>query len=203
MSEHPREVPLADSPAEVEVIDSELVFEGRLLSVAKETFLYNGVALTREFIKHPGAVAVLVLDEQDRALVINQYRHPIRSREWEIPAGLLDVKDEPLLLAAQRELAEEADLEATEWSILADTATTPGGSNEFVRVFLARGLTATADVFERFDEEADIVIEWVSLDDLVAAIAAGSVRNSLLQVGVLSAYAARARGWQGLLPASR
>jgi 8-oxo-dGDP phosphatase len=191
-------VTIADEAVEPHLTSHTLVFEGRLLSVARDTFTYNGAELVREFIVHPGAVAIVALDDDDRVLAIQQYRHPIRSREWEIPAGLLDVVDEDMLEAAKRELAEEADLIATEWFVLADTATSPGGSDEFVRIFLARGLSSSDAVFAREDEEADIVVTWVPLDELVDAIAAGGVRNSLLQVGVLAAFAARARGWNGL-----
>jgi len=186
--------PIADDAVVPEVLEREVLYTGRIQNFVKERFRYNDSEITREFFEHPGAVAVVVMDDEDRVLAIKQYRHPIRSREWEIPAGLLDVAGEPLLEAAKRELAEEVDLEAAEWEILTDTATSPGGSDEHVRIYLARGLTATHAAFDREEEEADIVIRWIPLDELVAAIAAGTIRNSLLQVGVLSAFAARSRG---------
>jgi len=189
---------IADEDSRVEILSSDVVFSGRVHSVVRETFDYNGEPLMREFIRHPGAVAVLVLDEHDNVLVIQQYRHPIRVRDWELPAGLLDVTGESLLDAAKRELAEEVDLVAEEWFHLADLNTSPGGSNEFARVFLARRIAATAAAFAREAEEVDIAIRWVPLDELVAAITAGRVRNSLLVVGALAAHAARASGWSTL-----
>lgn len=192
---------LRDEDSSVEILDSEVVFEGRVHTVVREHFAYNDETLMREYVRHPGAVAVLALDDDDNVLLIQQYRHPIRARDWELPAGLLDVESESLLAAAQRELAEEVDLEAREWFVLADVHTSPGGTNEFARVFLARGLTATPAAFAREAEEADIVIRWVPLDELVAAIGDGRVRNSLLVVGGLAAFAARASTWSTLRPA--
>jgi len=189
---------LVDEVSQVEVVASDVVFEGHIHSVVRERFAYNGDELMREFIRHPGAVAVLVLDDDDRMLVIQQYRHPIRSRDWELPAGLLDVAGEPLLEAAKRELAEEVDLVAREWFTLADVHTSPGGSDEFARIYLARGVEGSGEVFAREAEEADIVIRWVALDDVVASIAAGTVTNSLLVIGALAAHAARATGWHSL-----
>lgn len=197
----PEFAPLRDEDSTVDILESEVVFDGRVHTVVRERFAYNGETLMREYVRHPGAVAVLVLDDDDNVLVIQQYRHPIRARDWELPAGLLDVESEPLLAAAQRELAEEVDLVAREWFVLADVHTSPGGTDEFARVFLARGLTATAEAFAREAEEVDIVIRWVPLDELVAAIGAGRVRNSLLVVGGLAAFAARASAWSTLRPA--
>ncbi|HET8778909.1 MAG TPA: NUDIX hydrolase, partial [Agromyces sp.] len=112
--------PLADEPAELPLLASERVFDGRIWDVRRDTFELGGAALAREYVDHPGAVAVLALDDDDRVFLIRQYRHPVRTHDWEIPAGLLDVADEDPLLAAQRELAEEGDLAASEWAVLAD-----------------------------------------------------------------------------------
>jgi ADP-ribose pyrophosphatase len=137
-------------------------------------------------VDHTGAVAIVALDEDDRVLLIQQYRHPIRHRDWELPAGLLDIEGEEPLRAAQRELAEEADLVADGWEPLLSTFTTPGGSNEVVHFFLATGLSAAPDVHARTDEEADIRIEWVPLSEAVSAALTGRMRNALLVNGVLA-----------------
>jgi len=186
-----------DEIAHLDVSHRELLHQGHLLTFVSETFDYSGDEMRREFVQHPGAVGVIALDEKDRVLTIRQYRHPIRSWSWEAPAGLLDVVDEPLLVAAQRELAEEADLAATDWAVLLDLVSSPGMSNEFVRVFLARGLSATA-VYAREGEEADIEVRWVPLDDVVAAAMRGDIRNAILVAGVFAAANARDRGWAGL-----
>jgi 8-oxo-dGTP pyrophosphatase MutT (NUDIX family) len=193
--------PLEDVPFAVEVTESELVFEGRVWDIRRDTFDYNGSSIVREYTDHTGAVAVLALDEEDRVLVIRQYRHPVGLREWELPAGLLDIEGEDPLVAVKRELEEEADLRATDWDVLAEFATSPGGNNEVIRVYLARGLSATEQAFERTDEEADIEVAWVPLDDAVDAVLARRVQNPSLAIGVLAAHASRARGWSTLSPA--
>jgi 8-oxo-dGTP pyrophosphatase MutT (NUDIX family) len=193
--------PLEDVPFAVEVTESELVFEGRVWDIRRDTFDYNGSSIVREYTDHTGAVAVLALDEEDRVLVIRQYRHPVGLREWELPAGLLDIEGEDPLVAVKRELEEEADLRATDWDVLAEFATSPGGNNEVIRVYLARGLSATEQAFERTDEEADIEVAWVPLDEAVDAVLARRVQNPSLAIGVLAAHASRARGWSTLSPA--
>jgi 8-oxo-dGDP phosphatase len=189
-----------DGPLDVEITSRATVFEGRVWDVVHETFEYNGHSIARDFVDHPGAVAVLAMDEDDRILAIQQYRHPIRARDWEIPAGLLDEEGESPLAAAKRELAEEADLVADRWDLLIDITTSPGGSNEFLRTYLARDLHPTPTPFPRTEEEADIVLRWISLDDAVAAALDGSVRNVGLVTAVLSAAASRAGGWNSLRP---
>jgi ADP-ribose pyrophosphatase len=193
--------PIADEPVELPVVGSEVEFAGRIWDVRRDTVEYRGAHLVRDYVDHPGAVAVLALDEEDRALLIQQYRHPVRSRDWEIPAGLLDIDGEHALEAAQRELAEEVDLEASEWAVLVDYRTTPGGSNEAIRIYLARGLSPTGAPHGREDEEADMATRWVPLDECVDAVLARRVQNPSLVVSVLAAHAARARGWSTLAPA--
>lgn len=181
--------PLADEAFEPNVTSSEVVFEGAVWNVRRDAFDYDGSSIVREYVAHTGAVAILAVDDEGRVLVIRQYRHPIRSREWELPAGLLDVSGESGLVAAQRELAEEADLQASDWSELVAFRTTPGGSDETVTVFKATGVSATGSTFEREAEEADIEVRWVALDEIVDGVLAGRLRNSILAIGALAAAA--------------
>lgn len=192
---------LRDDAVSPEVISSERVFAGRVWDIRRETFDLDGLPITRDFVDHTGAVAVLAMDERDRVLLIKQYRHPVRSRDWELPAGLLDLEGESPLLAAQRELAEEADLVAESWDLLSDFMTSPGGSNEVIRVYLARGVSAAPDVFERTEEEAGIELRWVPLDEVVDAVLSRDLQNSILAIAVLSAAAGRSRGWETLAAA--
>lgn len=192
---------LRDNAEEPDVQTSELVYTGRVWDMRHEVFGYNGQAVTRDYVDHPGAVAVLAMDERDRVLLIRQYRHPVRARLWEIPAGLLDVDGESPCHAARRELAEEADLDAATWSVLADYYTSPGGSDEAIRIFLATGISERDVRFDRREEEADIEKMWVSLDDAVDAVRDRSVQNPSLVTGVLSAFVERQRGWTGLADA--
>ncbi|WP_423923771.1 NUDIX domain-containing protein [Frigoribacterium sp. 2-23] len=182
---------LADDAVEPVVTASDVVFAGKVWDIKRDTFDYAGASITREYMAHTGAVAILAIDDSDRVLVIKQYRHPIRSRDWELPAGLLDVDGEDKLTAAKRELAEEADLEASTWKQLVAFHTTPGGSDEMVTVFVATGVSATGEAFDRSDEEADIELRWVALDDVVAGVLAGRLTNSILSIAALAAAASR------------
>ncbi|MEV8268645.1 NUDIX hydrolase [Microbacterium sp. NPDC076911] len=189
---------LRDDQLEVEVTRSETVFEGRVWNIRRDEFTYNDDTIVREYMDHTGAVAILALDENDRVLLIKQYRHPVRARDWEIPAGLLDIDGEPPLESAKRELAEEADLVADRWDVLSEFYTTPGGSDEAIRIYLARDLRPAAETFARTEEEADIEVRWVPLDEVVAAVLDRRVQNPSLVVGAMTAHASRAGGWASL-----
>ncbi len=184
---------LRDEGFSVEVMQSDVAFDGVVWDIRRERFAYGDGVIVREFLEHPGAVAVLAVDDDDRVLCIQQYRHPIQMRNWEIPAGLLDVVGEPPLEAAQRELAEEADLVATHWEPLVTLHTSPGGSDEVIHVFRATGLSATTDVFARDSEEADIVVRWVALDEAVDAVLASRVHNGIFVAAVLAEHTRRSR----------
>ena len=184
---------LRDEPFEVDVAARDVVFDGRVWDIVSDRFAYGDGELTREYTAHPGAAAIVALDAEGRMLLIQQYRHPIGERDWELPAGLLDVPGESPLAAAQRELAEEADLVAGDWQELGAVHPSPGGSSELIRLFLARDLSATDAAFARDAEEADIRVEWVPLDDAVRAVVEGRFRNAITGMGVLLA-AERRRG---------
>lgn len=187
-----------DIPESHEIIESSTPYRGWVWNLRSETLRYGDNNIQREFVDHTGAVQIIALDDDDRVLFIRQYRHPVRSRTWEIPGGLLDAPGESALEAAQRELAEEADYVATDWSVLVDFWTTPGGSSESIRVYLARGITPSAEIFEREHEEADIEIAWVPLDEAVAAILRGDLHNPSVCVGILAANESRRQNWQTL-----
>jgi ADP-ribose pyrophosphatase len=156
----------------------------------------------REIVRHPGAVAIIALDDDDRVLLLSQYRHAVRRVLWEPPAGLLDVAGEDARDAAARELAEEADLVAGRWDVLVDYFTSPGASDEAVRIFLARDLSSVpeADRHEREDEERDMVAEWLPLEEAVSLVLSGVLHNPSAVTGLLAAAAAKATGWAALRP---
>ncbi len=190
--------PLSDQFDPARVLNSAVVFDGAVWDVRRDRFAFGDDALVREYVEHPGAVAILALDDDENVVLIKQYRHPVQVLGWEIPAGLLDVTGEDPLVAAQRELAEEVDLTAADWKVLAEFFTTPGSSNEAIRIYLARGLRATDEAFARTGEEAGMETRRVPLDEVVDAVLARRVQNPSLVVGVLAAQVARSRGWQGL-----
>ncbi|WGD36596.1 NUDIX hydrolase [Lysinibacter sp. HNR] len=196
-------VELVDTPADdVQIVKSEVVFHGAVWDIRRDTFVLGGESLTREYTDHTGAVAVLALDEGERVLLIKQYRHPVGAHEWEIPAGLMDVVGESPLAAAQRELMEEADFQASEWALLTDFYTTPGGSTENIRVFLARGLAPVAEKFVRVAEEAHLEHAWFPLTDVFHAVLRRDLQNPCLVVSILAAHAAREENWLTLGDAS-
>jgi 8-oxo-dGTP pyrophosphatase MutT (NUDIX family) len=155
----------------------------------------DGETLRREYLRHPGAVGIIALDGQGRVALVRQYRHAVRHRLIEPPAGLLDVDGEAYLLAAQRELAEEVGLAADRWHVLVDLFTTPGIVGESLRVYLARDLhpVDAPDGFVKAGEEAEMELSWASLADLVDAVLAGDLHNPTMVSGVLAAWAAELR----------
>ncbi|WP_456826707.1 NUDIX domain-containing protein [Cellulomonas sp. P5_E12] len=194
--------PLADRSAARPVLTHEVIHAGKIFDLVGDVVDLGETQVLREYVAHPGAVAVIALDDDDRVLLLSQYRHPVRAELWEPPAGLRDVPDEELVVAAARELAEEADLVAGAWWRLVDFFTTPGGSDERIRVFLARDLrpVADGDRHTRTDEEASMVPVWVPLDEAVAAALDGRLHSPTAVTGVLAAAAARASGWSSLVP---
>lgn len=178
---------LRDEPFEPEVLQSDLVYEGSVWDVRSDRVRYGDGEIVRQYVDHTGAVAIVALDDAGRLLLIQQYRHPIRHRDWELPAGLLDVEGEEPLEAARRELAEEADLVAAHWEPLISSWTTPGGNDEIIHVLLATGIATASAAHDREDEEADIRVEWVPLADVVTAVLDGRMRNGILAIGVLAA----------------
>ncbi|MER7046185.1 MULTISPECIES: NUDIX domain-containing protein [Streptomyces] len=193
-----------DTPEEWPVVATATPFQGNKTSVrTDDVVMPDGSVVRRDYQVHPGSVAVLALDGEGRVVVLRQYRHPVRQRLWEIPAGLLDIPGENPLHAAQRELYEEAHIKAESWRVLTDVYTTPGGCDEAVRIFLARELsTAEGERYEVSEEEADMEQARVPLTELVRGALAGELHNTCLVVGALSAAAALAgEGFDALRPA--
>ena len=195
---------LADTADEWPVTATANPFTGKVTGVrTDEVTMPDGSQARRDYQVHPGSVAVLALDDRQQVMVIRQYRHPVRQRLWEIPAGILDVAGEPPLRAAQRELYEEAHCKAGDWRVLADIYTSPGGSNEALRIFLARDIAqADGDRFVTEDEESDMEFARVPMAELVRLVLAGELHSPTLVVGVLAlATAARGAGLEALRPA--
>lgn len=183
------------------MLSSERVFDGRVIAVRKDVVSMPGDTTSqRDVVEHPGAVGIVALDDQGRVLLVNQYRHPVGRRLDELPAGLLDVDGEPALAAAQRELAEEAGLAADTWHVLVDALTSPGMTDEAIRIFLAQDVhEVDRDVQEH--EELELTSRWVDLDEAVRRVLAGELENAMAGLGVLAADRAVREGFRGLRPA--
>ena len=197
---------LTDAPLAWPIDSSTVLAQGTITSyVQDQVRTPDGHVIAREYLKHPGAVGVIALDEHDRVALVRQYRHPVRHRLIEPPAGLLNVGGEDYLEAIQRELAEEVGLAARSWAVLVDLFTTPGILAESLRIYLARDLAAIdpPDGFTREGEEAHMDTAWASLDDLVDAVLAGRLHNPTVVSGALAAWTARQRdGFVSLRPAN-
>lgn len=184
------------SDHDYEVKSSRSVYQGNVIGLRVDQVAMPGDKVAeRDVVEHPGAVGVVALRPDGTVLLLRQYRHPIGETLWELPAGILDVKDEPALLAAQRELGEEAFLTARTWSVLVDVYSSPGMSDEAVRLYLARDLEEIPEEHrhEGVDEEADMERHWIDLDDAVERILQGEITNNLACVGLLAAASARGR----------
>jgi ADP-ribose pyrophosphatase len=188
--------PLADRPERWPVVSStDLHRDGWVVALRADQVLApdgSGEPHRRLTLEHPGAVVVLALDADDRALCLWQYRHPAGLRFVELPAGLLDGPDEEPLSVAMRELREEAELQAGEWTHLTSLYPSPGISAEVHHLFLARGLSAAErGDFQLQHEEADMDVGRVPFEDLYDAVVAGALTDAPLVACVLLA---RARG---------
>ncbi|WP_371404052.1 NUDIX hydrolase [Kribbella sp. NBC_00662] len=207
MTDHPElrfGAGLADQPEHWPVSSSEVVHEtGRVISVRRDTIAPPaGETFVRDVVVHPGAVGVVALDEHNRMLLVRQYRHPVGYKLLEPPAGLLDVQGEQYRLGAERELWEETATKAADWRILVDAFTSPGLTNEAVRIFLARDLSPADESFERLHEEADMETVWAPLIDVVGAVLAGQLQNPILVMGSLATWTAlNGPGFDTLRPA--
>ncbi len=197
------ESPISDRVADLPVTASERVYQGMVWNIrSEEVNLGASGTVRREFMEHTGAVAILALNEREEVLLLRQYRHPVRSYLWELPAGLLDVPGESWIEGARRELAEEADLIARRWDTLVDFYTSPGGSDEFIRIYLARNLREVPERqrHTREAEEADMVPVWIPLQEAAELALAGDLHNPSTVLGILAAQVGRAQQWATLRP---
>jgi 8-oxo-dGTP pyrophosphatase MutT (NUDIX family) len=193
---------MSDDRRHFEVVSSQQRFAGAVFDVRTDAVrMPDGSVANRDVVRHPGAVAILALDEDGNVVMVRQYRHAVGHELLELPAGLLDVEGEPALTGARRELFEEAGLAAAEWAVLLDMYNSPGMSDEAIRVYLARGLSEVTDAsFAPEHEEISMTVERHPLETLVAMALAGELVNATAVAGVLAAQAVRADGWRGLRP---
>jgi 8-oxo-dGDP phosphatase len=181
-----------------EVVSRDPIFDGQMITVHRDTLRNeDGDTVVREVVDHPDSVAVVALDEEDRVLLLRQYRHPVGDVLIELPAGLLDKPDEPMVDAARRELAEETGVAAGWWRTLVDLHPSPGMSGERVRVFLARDLgPATGD--QHRDADEDLETFWMPLAVAVGQVYRGEITNGLAVAGLLATADALRNGYRDL-----
>ena len=187
---------IADEERNNPVVNASVAFEGRVWNVRQDDVDLGEAGIhTREYIGHPGAVAIIAVDDSDRVLLVRQYRHPVRQLLWEPPAGLCDIDGEDPLETGRRELWEETGWEAATWDLLVAPYLSPGSSSEQVVVYLARDVrTADGERHVGHGEELGMETAWVPLDEVVDGIVAGRLHNPSLIMGVLTLLHRRSRG---------
>jgi ADP-ribose pyrophosphatase len=195
--------PVADSDVDRPLLGVVGRFDGAVWSVRSDTVDLDGQPVVRDVVAHPGAVGIIALDDDDRVLLLRQYRHPVGRFLFEPPAGLLDLAGEDPAVTARRELREEAGLEARDWHVLVDYLNSPGGTSETFRCYLARGLGVLPGGRERTGEaeERHLPQAWVGLDGARDLVLSGALQNPTAVLGVLAAWTSRAGGWRSLRPA--
>jgi ADP-ribose pyrophosphatase len=187
---------LADTTERWDVAATRRRYDGGFIAVREDTVRSpDGDEFDRAVVEHKGAVGVVALDADDRVLLLRQYRHAAGQRLLELPAGILDVDDEPALDAVARELTEETDVVAREWSRLVDMWSSPGMADEHWQVYVARDLRAAAEgsVPERVHEEAYMQVVWVPLAEAVRAVLDRRIGDAMTIAGVLAVWATRHR----------
>ena len=166
-------------------LTTEDIFDGVVLHVVRDTVaLPNGNTSVREVIRHIGAVCVIPVTEDNRVVVERQYRYPLDRIILEIPAGKLDAPDEDRLSAIQRELREETGYSADEWLEIGDFHPAPAYSDEYITMYLARGLRKGQ---QHLDEDEFLDVCTVPLKDLVEDVMAGKISDAKTQVCILKA----------------
>ena len=188
--EHPGPMPFGDDPLEEHVVEREIIHRGRYLEFRVDHIQRaDGSGGTRDVVGHPGAIAVLAVDDDRRLLLVRQWRIPAASAMLEIPAGTLDrvngsIEDPDL--AARRELEEETGHRATTWRKLAEFWTAPGFATELMHLYLATGIAGAADDGRLTpDEDERLELLHVGIDDAVGMVERGEIRDAKTIIGIL------------------
>lgn len=178
------------------IVDTETVYSGAILALrVDQVVMPGGSVARREIVEHDGAVAILAVDDAGRIGMIRQYRHPVGVRMLELPAGLLDgPSTESPVAAAARELLEETGFRADDWSLLIDIASSPGMTDEVIRVFVARGLTEVGRPAGTDDEESDLTVEWIDAAAAADLVMAGEITNAASVAAIMAFRHAESTG---------
>ncbi|MBE6099533.1 MAG: NUDIX hydrolase [Anaerovibrio sp.] len=164
-------------------LESENIFDGNLLHIKKDKVkLPNGGEAYREWVKHPGAAAVIPLTDQGEIILVRQYRYPIDEVTLEIPAGKLDIAGEDPLECAKRELSEETGYTAQEYKFLSKLATSVGFSDEVIYIYAAKGLKAGT---QHTDEDEFINVVKVPLAEAVEMVLDGRINDGKSVTAIL------------------
>jgi 8-oxo-dGTP pyrophosphatase MutT (NUDIX family) len=160
---------------------SQHIHSGRIIDVSTERLLYaNGREYDLDFVRHPGAAAVVAVDDRERVCLVRQYRHGIADFLWEIPAGKLDADEAPQLCAV-RELAEETGVTAKRWTSLGRYLPAPGIFTEVIHLYLARDLVIGPPAP---DADEELELQWLPLADATAKVLCGDWNDGKTALGL-------------------
>lgn len=155
-------------------LSSEVKFDGKLIKVTYDIADVNGKEAWREVVHHPGASAIVAIDEENRIIMEKQFRYALNDYLLEIPAGKLDAGEDPLV-CAKRELEEETGIIASEWISLGTIATSPGFCNEVIHLYVAKGLSK-GEI--HWDEDEYVEVERYTFDELLQCIKDEKIKDS-------------------------
>ena len=155
-------------------LSSEMKFDGKLIKVTYDVAEVNGKEAWREVVHHPGASAVVAIDEENRIIMEKQFRYALNDYLLEIPAGKLDAGEDPLV-CAKRELEEETGIIASEWISLGTIATSPGFCNEVIHLYVTKGLSK-GEI--HWDEDEYVEVERYTFDELLQRIKEEKIKDS-------------------------
>jgi ADP-ribose pyrophosphatase len=173
------------------------LYQGKLFNVLLETVtLPNGKIKDREVVRHPGAAAMVPLLEDGKIVLVKQYRHAVGDFIWEIPAGTLEVGEEPVV-CARRELAEETGYEAKNLDKLAEILPAPGYTDEHIHIYLATGLARAEQDLQ--DDEV-LEVEPVDFDKALLMITRGEIQDGKTIAGLLLTSMRRSNGAEPKVP---
>jgi 8-oxo-dGTP pyrophosphatase MutT (NUDIX family) len=165
-------------------IASRHVHTGRIIEVSTERLKYaNGREYDLDFVRHPGAAAIVAVDGDERVCVVRQYRHGITDFLWEIPAGKLDSGEAPQLCAV-RELAEETGVTAKRWTSLGLFLPAPGIFTEVIHLYLARDLEVGTPAP---DADEELELQWLPMSDAMAKVQRGEWNDGKTALALLRA----------------
>ena len=166
------------------LVDSKTIYQGRIIRLVKDRFILNAAKnklVTRELVRHPGAVVIVPYVDKNHLLLLRQFRYAAQGDLWEIPAGTLEQNEAPLT-CAKRELEEETGFKAKRWKFLTRFFPAPGISNELMTLYKAQNLTPGR---KNLDHDEWIEHEIVSVVRAKRMILQGKIRDAKSIVGIL------------------
>jgi ADP-ribose pyrophosphatase len=175
-------------PSRARVVSTRRVYSGKVLALDVDDVIEPGeIRARREVVRHAGSVATLAVDDQQRVLLVRQYRYPVDDEIWELPAGRIDGAEEPVT-GARRELEEEAGVQAGHVEQIAFFHTTPGFCDERMFIFRATSLTLGA---ARPEPDERIELRWFTPEEVDRMVATGEVHEGKTLVALLLEQARR------------